>query len=143
MIPAFLVLLALMPVVVAAYFQRYVVLPHFRRENELLNLRRARRVEQALADPASTVWGGSTTKSRYPFLTWVEFLENGTLVVAGTGFSLDKAFQVEARDRRKILRASVRSDGNGIALIVSHGQMFHATFNGGHWNFELVDSPLE
>ena len=133
----------LMPVLVAAYVQQFFVLPRLSREIELLNMRRAKRVEQALAVTSTSDWEEVAQNPKYAFSSWVEFLEDGTVMVASQNFSLHRAFQVVARDQRHISRATVICQGNGEALITSHGQLHSVRFSENKWHVQLLENPTE
>ncbi len=139
-----LTILALMlPVAALAYFQQFFVLPRLRREIELLYERRAKRVQQALSETMESGWGVETQSPTYAFSGWVEFLDTGSLRVAGQKFSVLQAFQVTARDHRNIPRANVTCLGDGKVLIASHGQVHSARFSENKWQIELLESPLQ
>ena len=127
--------------VFAACFQQGFVLPRLRREVELLNVRRAERAAQALAASSSSDWEALTQIPQHAFAAWVQLLDDGTLSVAGQRFSLQQTFQVNAKDQRRISRATVTCSGTGEALITSHGQMHRVRFLENQWSVELADSP--
>lgn len=135
-------LLLMSPVLFAAFFQKYRVSLILREEVDRLQLRRAKRAKQAFTEPVSPEWDCPDQTPKYSFSSWVEFLDNGSIKVAGECFSLKQPFQVIARDKRNISRANVTCLGNGEAIINSHGLVHRVRFSGYQWQIELVDTLL-
>jgi hypothetical protein len=99
--------------------------------------RRAARVAKALAaessgDPVVTPVG-------YAFSGWVELLKGGKLKIGAEEIPIvGEAFCVEGRDRHRISRARVRSEGRGTCVITSHGLFYRASWTGTEWVVEDI-----
>lgn len=145
MIVSLFILVLVTPAIVYFAHYQFVILPRLRRELVALNARRAERVRKALSRSDSLTWSAPTQPRQQEFLRWVELKNDGQLQVGGKLLNAFEISQATARDSRHLPRAIVATNGNGEALIDSHGKTFIARFNSGQWDVQVTNdtSPHE
>lgn len=135
-LPPMIVLILITPALAFLAYQEFVIVPRLRKELAALNARRAEKVRKALARSDTLTWSAPSLPAHQEFLRWVELKNDGKIRVGENWLNAFEVSRATARDARHLPRATVATNGNGEALIDSHGKTFIARFQSGQWDVQ-------